>query len=253
MFWALGSFVQGTCGVLGVAKVILLSVGTMQMLILQGSHCATFKECPINRSINRSNRPAMAINRFRPLVQISEEVNSSLKMLVPGIKGASMVSVSTLIIFCHFLQTTRISPDRELVQISLIDLWGASPMFRCAAEVNHNSPRGFWSWPPPPNVDTGCFFTILSLFVCEQGISKSYGQIRTKLVAQVWCVTRTNWLDFGEDPVGISEFLRPQRVLNHRLGFLFLFFIFVLLASTLPISELHLGVRWEFWNESLHQ
>ena len=44
-----------------------------------------------------------------------------------------------------------------------------------------------------------CFHTSVCLSVCEQDISKSYGWIRT-FDGQVVCVTRTNWLDFGEDP-----------------------------------------------------
>ena len=39
------------------------------------------------------------------------------------------------------------------------------------------------------------------LFVCEQDISKSYGLIQTKLSGLVGCVTRTNRLNFSEDPV----------------------------------------------------
>ena len=37
------------------------------------------------------------------------------------------------------------------------------------------------------------------LSVCEQDISKSYGQIQMKLGGQVGCVTRTNLFDFAED------------------------------------------------------
>ena len=40
----------------------------------------------------------------------------------------------------------------------------------------------------------------LCLFVCVQDISKSCGWIRTKSGGEVGCVTRTKWLDFGEDP-----------------------------------------------------
>ena len=54
--------------------------------------------------------------------------------------------------------------------------------------------------PPPPKVDRGHVLTLsVCLFVCEQGISKSYGWILTKFGGQVGCVTRMNWLDFGED------------------------------------------------------
>ena len=45
-------------------------------------------------------------------------------------------------------------------------------------------------------------FICLSIF--EQDISNSYGWIRTKLHWQVGCVTRPNWLDFGEDPARSS-------------------------------------------------
>ena len=38
------------------------------------------------------------------------------------------------------------------------------------------------------------------MFVCKQDISKSCGQIPTKLDGQVGGVTRTNRLDFGKYP-----------------------------------------------------
>ena len=47
-------------------------------------------------------------------------------------------------------------------------------------------------------MDGGYVVTCLS--VCEQDIPKIDRWIRTKLGGQVGCVTRTNRLDFGEDP-----------------------------------------------------
>ena len=47
-----------------------------------------------------------------------------------------------------------------------------------------------------------CFHPFLSLClsVCVQDISKSSGWIQMKFGGQVGCVTRPNWLDFGEEP-----------------------------------------------------
>ena len=64
-------------------------------------------------------------------------------------------------------------------------------------------PKGCKQLPLPPKVDGGNVFTqvclSVCLSVCEQGISRSYGRIWTKLGGQVGCGTRPNCLDFGED------------------------------------------------------
>ena len=57
---------------------------------------------------------------------------------------------------------------------------------------------------------TEVMFSPLSvcLSVCEQAISKSCGRIQKKFGGQFGCVTRTKWLDFGEDPGPDSRILK---------------------------------------------
>ena len=56
--------------------------------------------------------------------------------------------------------------------------------------------------PLPLKMDGGHVFAPVCLFICLYAgyLSKSYGLIRPKFSGQVRCETRTNWLDFGEDP-----------------------------------------------------
>jgi len=44
------------------------------------------------------------------------------------------------------------------------------------------------------------FLAFVCLSRCAQDNSKSCGRILTKFFCKMGCVTRTNWLDFGDDP-----------------------------------------------------
>uniref|UniRef100_A0A8C4R9X4 Protein farnesyltransferase/geranylgeranyltransferase type-1 subunit alpha n=1 Tax=Eptatretus burgeri TaxID=7764 RepID=A0A8C4R9X4_EPTBU len=56
-------------------------------------------------------------------------------------------------------------------------------------------------------------FSPLSLFVCVQDISKSYGRIRTKPGGQVWCLTRAYHFNFVRDA---HDYLRAMMKQDER-------------------------------------
>ena len=86
------------------------------------------------------------------------------------------------------------------------------------SHVKHFIPRSnFWNYQISVSMATIVYFNFASiglymtslfvclfiyLFICKQDISKSFGQIMTKLGGWVGLVMRTSWLDFGSGPDG---------------------------------------------------